>query len=126
MRGPLKGDINEDGIQDEIYAAGRPGTLGCRYEVVVVTEKGLLRARVPYWSLGFHEHDLAYHFSPYVLASIDAVPGPEIVMTIHSGASTPSVGVFTLREGRLVRMTGTYNNEFSYAGSAGYGSGVDC
>jgi hypothetical protein len=121
-------DIDADGSADGVYIARDPGgDDGCKAFVVAATRSGKLVAAV-------QDDVVAYELGLPLIGSVvqvDEDPGAEIVVLITAGASTQFYGVFTERNGELVRVGLEAEPQgagalFGYGGSAGHIEGVDC
>jgi hypothetical protein len=123
-------DIDDDGEEDTIFiAVDGPAESGCRAFLVVDDGSEILAA--PVWEIG-PEGGLP---QPRIVAlvDVDGEPGAEIVVTEAAGASSEFVGLFTVYDGSLARVTidGPSEDEvtddlFAYGGSVGHIEGVGC
>ena len=97
----LVGDIDGDGRSDEAaIAVDRRRSMDCRYFLVVKTGTGTKTAPI-------RQSEVQPVLDPPVLDSlvpIDSRPGFEVVVEIWTGASTGSLGMFTLGSKSLVRV----------------------
>lgn len=127
-RGPLRGDVDGDGLPDRVLTVGmRLGASPCRYRLLVATHHGRFSAPIAS-NAPDSAVDLRMFLAPAKLVPLNDTPGDEIVVTFGSGASTEWGGVFTLISGRLVQMDiqGSPDDTFGWAGSVGVGEAVDC
>jgi len=127
-----RGDVDGDGIEDQIRLAADPeGPEGCT--AFVVAEIGGSVASAPVWEVG-REGGLP---QPRIhgFADIDGRPGNEILVDEAAGAATQFVGAFVLVDGDLQRITadggivpeaGPFADLFPYGGSVGHAEAVDC
>ena len=127
----LTGDIDGDDSDDEIYVvhddAAEPG---CRSFLVV--EAGSFYS-APIDPAG-EPRSLPVP-SLNSLANVGSIPGSEIVVNIETGASTQFVGLFTLTDSGIERMTiegaapGPFSSGddlFAFGGSVGHIEAVTC
>jgi hypothetical protein len=124
---PLGGDVDGDGIADQISLVVDPqGGPGCRAFVVVDGLSGRMVAAIT-------EPDLAIELGlPTLrgLIGIGDVGEDEIIVHIHSGASTEFLGLFTVVDGTLLRMSVAQGDGsgalFASGGSVSHLEAIDC
>lgn len=131
----MKGDLDGDGEDDVTYIAhDGQGDIGCRSFLVVDA------AGIAYSAPVDPSGDQRALEIPSLnsLVQLDEEPGAEIVVNIETGASTQFVGVFTLTDEGLERVTiegrgpGPFAGElgdqdlFAFGGSVGHLEAVDC
>ena len=121
-RPALTGDVDGDGSDEAVTVVVDPGGRpGCRAFLVVrgvgaapidVLDESVFRLGLP---------------APNLLADIDRVPGKEIVVNVHAGASTQFASIFTLRGPRLIRVSiESADDLVPFGGSAAHLEGADC
>jgi hypothetical protein len=126
----LSGDVDGDGLDDEIsVASDESAPTGCTSFLVVVTEERTYSAPI-------ETTDLASSLqvpSLNSLAEVGGKPGQEIVVNVEAGASTQFVGLFTLTGDGLERMTmqgegpfSSHGELFAFGGSVGHLEAVTC
>jgi hypothetical protein len=100
--------VDGDGRQDVVILSGvgrRPGA--CRALLTVRLARGTVHRilPMPYQADGITGTTLDAWFTPFLmgLGPIDRRAGDEVVATLHSGASTATASVFTLRRGAIVQ-----------------------
>jgi hypothetical protein len=124
--GELRGDVDGDGDDDELFVAVAQGARrGCRVFVAADTGDRLLAAPIPDDYVSFELGLPALR----TLAAVDDVQGAEIVVDVGAGASTQFASVFTVTEGRLLQVIAQGAGPaglFAYGGSMGHVSAVDC
>lgn len=131
--GTVDADIDGDGTEDSVWVAIDPkAPVDCQSFLAAETESEL------FWvALNPHgEPRSLQNPSINTVASINDVPGDEVVVNLESGASTQFVGLYTLsRPGlELVFVDGRGPGPFSsdlgslipFGGSVGHLDGVDC
>jgi hypothetical protein len=128
----LTGDIDGDGDDDEVFVVNDDSAeAGCKSFLVIVVADDVYSAPIdptgsprtlPVPSLNS-------------LANVGRDPGAEIVVNIETGASTQFVGLFTLTDEGLERMTidgrgpgpfPTGEDLFAFGGSVGHMEAVTC
>jgi hypothetical protein len=126
--GVLSGDLEDDGVADDVYlAVDRSGEPGCQAFVVVQSGDAVRSAPVEVMQIPFE-----MGFPRLIgLPLIDDRPGAEIVIGVGAGASTQFAAVFTSLEGQLVPVLreGAPNLEASllaFGGSVGHQDAFDC
>jgi hypothetical protein len=129
----LRGDIDADGREDEVFVATNESERPrCRFFVVGETANGRLIGRI--WQdelrslvqteeLGLPRLEL--------LRQIDRRPGLEAAITVSESATTRYVALFSYRRGALTRLSLTgvglvAPNVFPVGGTVTTGSDVDC
>ena len=123
-RGPLVGDVDGDSLDDRVWiTAERAGRRYCRYFLVL--DGSNVRDR-----LEIHHREqwpqFNWYLEPRYLASLDRAVGAEIGVNVQRGASTEFLILFTFLEGQLAPIAIEGNEGFSYAGSLGHLSTVNC
>ncbi|MBA2313261.1 MAG: hypothetical protein H0V97_10760 [Actinobacteria bacterium] len=121
-------DVDGDGQRDELFVAADPAApAGCAAFVGAETASGTL-------SVPIADDIISFELGLPVINSAHAIdnrPGAEVVVDIAAGASAQFVGVFTVREGELVRVEiegqpSPAGGLISYGGSVGHLAAVDC
>jgi hypothetical protein len=128
--GNLSADVDGDGRPDRVYVLlHRHSAQSCRFLLVARSKS---RAYVGYLRQAGADHEWPNRDAPVldVAAPIDAVGGEEVVVAVAAGASTTSVGVYSVRDGFLVRLrvskAAFEPNTFAYGGSLPSSFSVDC
>jgi hypothetical protein len=130
-RGPIEADVDGDELSDRVWLKGRRVTKWCRWHIVINSSAfGTIRKRVKPVD-DYERWVLKNGAGPVALVKIDSVPGHEIALQLARGAAVEGVGLFTLRDGIVRRMSVTgpgapLNDVLLYGGS---GSGIhatDC
>ena len=129
----LRGDIDGDGAEDEVWLASDPSVADpCSDFLAVETADRI------YWAVTNRSDTPSSLETPTLnsLSEIDEEVGKEIVVNLEAGASTQFVGVFKLTRAGLERMVGDgeglgpFGTEieglFAYGGSVGHLEAVDC
>jgi hypothetical protein len=118
----LRADVNGDRRPDRVWIAARKtGPIQCRYAVVAADPGHWLSSGIVV------PRDPTSAPKLVVLASIDRRAGAEIVIERDHGASTAFALVLTKHDGPLTAIRAdTSDGLFSYAGSLGNFSDVDC
>ena len=126
---PLRGDVDGDGLHDEVWVAVDPQAEEptCKYFLVVETGAGARAARIDLTYLEGIDEEL---FGLQSLAETNGRPGLEIFVRVHSGVATEFGQIYTMSDGVLTLVVRTgpdgENGLFSYAGSLSGISAVDC
>lgn len=130
VRGPLRADVDGDGSADRVYALGRrfPLRETCRYFLVVKTDSAMYRAQIRASELGLDRFSLPTYFIPQSAAQLDARPGLELLIGVHSGAAVAFGALYTMSDSRLVRLDISDENidTFGYEGSLCCGGALNC
>jgi hypothetical protein len=115
----LHGDVDGDGTADTVSTRGRISPDGsCRARLVVETDRGIYRTKVaPLTGLLL--------VPPALAGLVRLRPGHrlDIAVIVWLGASTGFLDMYGLHGRQLQRLS---PQAFSYAGSFGQPSGVDC
>jgi len=131
--GALTGDVTGDGSQDRVSIRVDPeGGPGCKAFLVVESDPSVTTAALTERGGEGGLTDPSLHS----LAEINGAGGLDVVINEASGASTQFVGVFTLVEDGLERVTigggeaepwaGATRGLFPFGGSVGHIEAVDC
>lgn len=120
-------DLDDDGIDERLILAKDPnGSRGCQV-ILGVTGPSLGELFLPI------DDEVSFDLGlPAVVgvAEIDGGAPKEIIVNLVSGASTGFAGLFSIRDGRLVRITvegdSPYSRLFPFGGSVGHLEGSDC
>lgn len=127
-RGRLTGDLEADGVPEEIsLAVDEGGPPGCQAFVVAESE-GATRAV----EVGVPDLPFKLGFPRLIsLVLVDDRPGAEIVVGVSAGASTQFAAVYTSIDGRLVQVVregaaSPQDNLLGFGGSVGHQSAFDC
>jgi hypothetical protein len=126
----LTGEVDGDGVTDEIrLVVDRKAKPGCQAWVVVATDGGDIAAPI-------EEEDLPFDLGlPALerLVPVDNRAGDEVLIRIHSGASTQFFGLFTAVDGELRRVLIIRKDEgppvalsLPSGGSVGHFDAADC
>lgn len=133
--GDLVGDIDGDGKRDTVYAIAkghpRPERYGhtrystCRYYLVVESGGSKVLSRV--WD-EVEDGSSASYLDVRMLTPVDDQPGLEVIVTSHLGAAVETYGIYTWRDGGLLRTLAADSAEgwFHSSGSGGASYGLDC
>jgi Tol biopolymer transport system component len=127
--GSLRGDVDGDGLDDEVSVAIDPQSEEptCRYFLVVHTAGGAVAARIDLTYLEGIDQEL---FGLQSLAEVNDQPGLEVFVRVHSGVAMEFGQLYTMAGGTLTLMVSTGpdsdNGLFAYGGSLSGLSGVDC
>jgi hypothetical protein len=126
--GRLTGDLEDDGVADEISLTVDPtGEQGCQAFVVASSDAEVRSVPIEIPDIPFQ---LGF---PRLIAMplIDDRAGAEVVVGVAAGASTQFAAVYTVIEGTLVqvRREGAMraeDNLLAFGGSVGHQDGFDC
>ena len=127
--GSLGGDVDGDGLDDEVFVAVDPQTEEptCAYFLVVETAEGTVATRIDLTSLEGIDDDL---FGLQSLAEINGRPGLEVFVRVHSGVAMEFGQIYTMSGGVLTLVVRSdpdgENGLFSYAGSLSGIAAADC
>lgn len=131
MRGSLRADLDGDRRQDDVAVVARySARRGCRFALRLQAATGktsFLRLPDPVSDASA----AVVRRQPWprltALALIDRRPGAEAVVTVHEGASTGFVRLFTVRRHLTALRVAAPGMRDSFAyGAGGVGAGVDC
>lgn len=120
-------DLEGDGVDEQLVLAKDPaGDRRCQAILGVISSTfGRLSIAI--------DDELSFDLGLPVVtgtAEIDGEAPKEIIVTLASGASTGFAGLFSIKEGRLVRRTlegdSPYSSLFPFGGSVGHLEGSDC
>jgi hypothetical protein len=124
--GRLRGDVDGDGIRDEVFIADGAGEPGCRLFLVARVAGVILSAPIPPQEGAPSGLGLP---SLSGLAEIDGRPGLDVYLTVLAGASTSFLTVFSAGSGKLSVLDlegGEFGALFPTGGSAGHAEASDC
>jgi TolB protein len=139
--GSLRGDVDGDGLDDEVFVAVDPQAAPtCRYFLIVETSQGTLASGIDLRGTPGEEdfpatqsagETLDEFVGLQSLAEIDGQGGLEVFIDVWRGAAMEFGKIYTLGSGTLTPMeaTGTdapKDGVFSYAGSLSGVSALDC
>lgn len=124
----LIGDTDGDGSSDRTTVRIDPeASEGCTAAVVVEAATAIYSAPLDLLDPGAALSELGVP-AARSLTELNGADGAEIIVTAHVGASTEFVAVFTIANGRLVRMSVDRDDDdlFGFGGSVGHLEAVDC
>jgi hypothetical protein len=126
--GRLAGDLEDDGLRDDVFLiVDQSGEPGCQAFVVVDSEGGLRSTPIELSQIPFE-----MGFPRLIgLPLIDDRAGAEIVVGVGAGASTQFAAVFTAVEGQIVPVLredapNLENSLLAFGGSVGHQDAFDC
>lgn len=125
--GAFGADLDDDGLDEQLILAKDPGgPRGCQ-AILGVIGASLGRLYLPI------DDEVSFDLGlPAVsgVTEIDGAAPKEIVVNLLSGASTGFAGLFSIKDGRLVRIVlegdSPYSRLFPFGGSVGHLEGSDC
>ena len=128
VSGRLKGDVNDDGVADEVsLAVDESGEPGCQSFIVMTSEELTHATEIAVPEIPF---ELGF---PRLIAlpEIDGRPGAEVVVGVTAGASTQFAAVYTWVDDRLVQIEregaeSPEENLLAFGGSVGQQFAFDC
>jgi len=124
--------VDGDGRQDVVILSGVGRRLdACRALLTIRLGHATVHRilPMPYQSDGVTGTTLDVGFTPFLLGlgPIDGQPGDEVVATLHSGASTGTASMFTLRRGVIVQeLLGSPERWLVYNGTVQDDFAVSC
>ena len=126
--GRLSGELDDDGVPDEVFlVVDEAGEPSCQAFVVVASEGSLRSAPIEVPDIPF-----GMGFPRLIsLPLIDDRPGAEIVIGVAAGASTQFAAVYTAIDGAIVQVvregaTAPQENLLAFGGSVGHQDAFDC
>jgi TolB protein len=126
---PLRGDVDGDGLHDEVSVAVDPQAEEptCKYFLVVETGAGARAARIDMTHVERIDEEV---FGLQSVAEVNGQPGLEIFVRVHSGVATEFGQIYTMSGDTLTLVVAKgpdgENGLFAYAGSLSGISAVDC
>lgn len=130
VRGPMRGDVDGNGLADDVYAVGLPLRHDtCTYHVAVRLDRdAIVMAPIRTARHATQPLDLRFALAPALFAELNASPGYEVVVQTGRGATGSGYQLLTMVDGELRTMQrrGRFGWSFGSTASAGGGTGLDC
>lgn len=126
--GRLTGDLEDDGVADEVFlAVDESAEQGCKAFIVVDSEGAVRSAPIELPDIPF---ELGF---PRLISMplINQAPGAEIVVGVAAGASTQFAAVYTVVDSAIVPVlregtTALQESLLAFGGSVGHQEAFDC
>lgn len=125
--GSLQGDVDGDGLEDEVFVAVDPqAEESCRYFLIVESSGGAKVIPITTSAFGPADDVVAVE----AMVELNDQPGLEIVVDVWHGAATEFAAVFTMVDRQPIRVDTASRRRvgylFAYGGSLSALSGMDC